>query len=154
MRCTGFVPYVNEDSEILILGSFPSVMSRKSDFYYGNPQNRFWKVLSAVYNAPLPCDNDSKKALLKANKIALWDMVTECDIDGSMDSAIKNATVADIDSFLSRYKIKRIIANGKTAYRYLSLFPQYLPFSLCLPSTSPANPRFSFDAWKKALLFL
>ena len=153
MRCLGFPPFIDDDSEILILGSFPSVKSRETSFYYGNDRNRFWTVLSRVFSADRPNTNDDKKLLLKRLKIALWDMVTACDIEGSMDTAIKNAVVADIKGLLDAHpKITKIITNGKTAHKFLSdNFPEYLNMTVCLPSTSPANPRFCFDAWEKAL---
>ena len=153
MRCVGFPPFVDDNSEILILGSFPSVKSRQTSFYYGNDRNRFWTVLSRVFSADRPSTNDDKKLILKRLKIALWDMVVECDIEGSMDTAIKNAVVADIKGLLVAHpKIRKIITNGKTAHKFLSdNFPKYLNITVCLPSTSPANPRFGFDAWEKAL---
>lgn len=153
MRCVGFPPFIDDDSEILILGSFPSVKSRETSFYYGNDRNRFWTVLSRVFSADRPNTNDDKKLLLKRLKIALWDMVVECDIEGSMDTAIKNAVAADIKGLIETHpKIRKIITNGKTAHKFLTdNFPEYLNMTVCLPSTSPANPRFSFDEWEKAL---
>ncbi len=153
MRCVGFSPFIDDDSEILILGSFPSVKSRETSFYYGNDRNRFWTVLSRVFSVDRPNTNDDKKLLLKRLKIALWDMVVECDIEGSMDTAIKNAVVADIKGLLDSHpKITKIITNGKTAHKFFTdNFPEYLNMTVCLPSTSPANPRFSFDKWEKAL---
>ncbi len=152
MHCVGFPPYINTDSELLILGSFPSVKSRENQFYYGNRRNRFWQVLAEVFSSPLPDTNEEKKELLRLNKVALWDMVTECDVVGSMDVDIKNPIVADIDSLLKNYPIKKIITNGKKADELLTKnFPHLLDITVNLPSTSPANPRFDKDKWAKEL---
>lgn len=108
----GFLPFFDENSEILILGSFPSVISRETNFYYGNKQNRFWKVLAEAFGEPAPETIGEKQALLKNHKIALWDVVAECEITGSLDSTIKNYKVADLQKVLDKAKIKKIILNG------------------------------------------
>ena len=105
----GFLPFFDEDSEILILGSFPSVISRETNFYYGNKQNRFWKILSEAFGEPAPETIGEKQVLLKNHKIALWDVVAECEITGSLDSTIKNYKVADLQKVLDNAKIKKII---------------------------------------------
>jgi len=154
MYCKGFEPCIFPDSEILILGSFPSVKSREVEFYYGHPQNRFWRVLAGIFGEDTPVTLPQKKELLKKHKIALWDIVTECEIVGSMDANIKNPVIADLNSVIPSHNIKKIIANGKTAYKLLSEnFPEYAEISVYLPSTSPANPRFSLEEWKKQLIF-
>ncbi len=149
----GFEPYINADSEILILGSFPSVKSREIGFYYGHPRNRFWSVLSKVFGEELPGTIDEKKALLKRNKIALYDVVEECEIKGSLDSNIKNLKSADIKSVISKGNISRIILNGGKAYSvFAKKYPDLLDMAVKLPSTSPANAgRFDFDMWQTAL---
>ena len=123
----GFLPFFDENSEILILGSFPSVISRETNFYYGNKQNRFWKILSEAFGEPAPETIGEKQALLKNHKIALWDVVAECEITGSLDSTIKNYKVADITQVLDKANVKKIILNGGKAkeiflknYKYLS----------------------------------
>lgn len=148
----GFLPFFDENSEILILGSFPSVISRKTNFYYGNKQNRFWKVLAEAFGEPAPETIGEKQALLKNHKIALWDVVAECEITGSLDSTIKNYKVADLQKVLDNAKIKKIILNGGKAkeiflknYKYLS------DFAVFLPSTSPLNTRFDKTIWLNAL---
>lgn len=108
----GFLPFFDENSEILILGSFPSVISRETNFYYGNKQNRFWKILSEAFGEPAPETIGEKQALLKNHKIALWDVVTECEITGSLDSTIKNYKVADLRQVLDNANVKTIILNG------------------------------------------
>lgn len=150
MRITHTFPiYINKDSTILILGSFPSVKSREQNFYYGHPQNRFFKVLGKIFHEDVHNTVDSKKAFLKKHKIALYDVIEECDIEGSADSTIKNVTPIDLESILKKYPhIKSIGVNGKKAS---SLFEKYLrQYCSCvpiyhLPSTSPANAKTSLE---------
>lgn len=152
-----FKPVCNEDSEFLILGTFPSVKSRENEFYYGHPQNRFWKVLSEVFESPLPVSVNEKKSFLIKNKIALWDVIASCEIEGSSDSKIRNPVPNDISSLISKTKIKKIILNGNKAFE---LYIKFINTSsdiplLKLPSTSPANASWSLDRlvleWKKIL---
>ena len=158
----GFLPFFDENSEILILGSFPSVISRETNFYYGNKQNRFWKILSEAFGEPAPETIGEKQALLKNHKIALWDVVAECEITGSLDSTIKNYKVADLQKVLIRKeetemsvtnaKIKKIILNGGKAKEIFLKNYKYLSDSaLFLPSTSPLNTRFDKTIWLNAL---
>jgi len=151
----GFEPFYDENSLILILGSFPSVKSREVSFYYGNKQNRFWKMLSDFFGMPIETV-DEKKNLLFKNKIALWDIVTKCEIIGSMDSAIKNYSVADVLSLLAAAPdIKKILINGQTANKiFTKNFPELSGIAVCLPSTSPANTRFDKFVWLKELEIL
>lgn len=144
----GFSPFFNGDSRVLILGSFPSVKSRKVDFYYGNPQNRFWKYLSEFFCQPLPQSVEEKKSFLLAHSVALWDIVTECEIRGSSDATIKNYKVADLSQVLNSAHIRRILINGGTAYNiFLKHYGQIqIPF-VKLPSTSPANTRCNKEIW-------
>ena len=151
-RIKGFEPVYDSESKVLILGSFPSVKSRKTDFYYGNKQNRFWKTICGFFGDEVPEDIVDKIEFLKKRKIALWDIVTECEIVGSKDSTIKNFRVADLKNLLQNSKISFIIVNGNTAYtifcgQYKDIGVPYLK----LPSTSPANTRFSKEEWHNAL---
>lgn len=147
----GFEPCFDCESRILILGSFPSVISRKALFYYANPLNRFWKTLESLTGEPPLKSVAEKKAFLSRHRIALWDVVTECDIRGSLDSNIKNYVVADINAVTEAAKIEAIFLNGQTAYRiFKKHFPSLLPFAVSLPSTSPANTRFDYAEWEKA----
>lgn len=152
VRAEGFEPFFSPDSRLLILGSFPSVRSRAEGFYYGNPQNRFWKVVAAAYNAGLPRTVAEKKALLSAHRIALWDVVASCEIVGSMDKTIRNYRIADLYRVLHAADIRTIALNGKTA---LAIFRERYPalegISVVLPSTSPANGRFDAQPWLKLL---
>ena len=142
-----FMPVYDENSELLILGSFPSVKSREQGFYYGHPQNRFWKVIAAICGCEAPKTIEEKKVMLLANHIAIWDVIDSCDIIGSSDSSIKNVVPADIAGILSQTKITRIFANGKTAgnlYKKFSEESTGIP-AVVLPSTSPANAAFSLE---------
>lgn len=148
----GFLPFFDENSEILILGSFPSVISRETNFYYGNKQNRFWKVLAEAFGEPAPETIGEKQALLKNHKIALWDVVAECEITGSLDSTIKNYKVADLQQVLDNAKIRKIILNGGKAKEiFLKNFRSLSDFAVFLPSTSPLNTRFDKTIWLNAL---
>ena len=138
-------PVYNKDSNILILGSFPSVKSRQEKFFYAHPQNRFWKVVSTIFNEPLPQTIDAKKQMLLRNNIAIWDVIKSCDIVGSSDSSIENVAVNDIESLLKSTNIKRIFANGDKSYK---LFKKYFSKNIeiiKLPSTSPANAQYSLE---------
>lgn len=149
-------PVYSSDSKILILGSFPSVKSRESQFFYAHPQNRFWKVLTALYapDGGVELDTvDKKREFLLMNKIAVWDVIQSCEITGSSDSSIKNVKVNDLKRILSAANIKAIFSNGATSY---NLYMKYCADklgrpSVKLPSTSPANAAYSLerliDAW-------
>lgn len=150
--CYGFDPVVNANSKVLILGSFPSVKSRKISFYYGNPQNRFWRVLSSYFGAALPVTNEEKRAFLMKYGIALWDIVTECEIVGSQDATIKNFKVADIKTLLQNSGIGFIILNGgKASEIFEKYFSDLEVPRIKLSSTSPANTRFDEKEWFDAL---
>ena len=151
-------PVYDKNSKVLILGSFPSVKSREEGFFYGHPQNRFWKVTSMVFGEDAPLTVPEKKAFLLRNHVALWDVIASCEIDGSSDSSIRNVTVNDISLILKTAEIKSIYLNGKKAYQYYQryLLPVTGCEGICLPSTSPANAAWSTDrlreAWKTILL--
>lgn len=152
MKVQGFQPFANADARILIMGSFPSVKSRECNFYYGHPQNRFWKTLAEFFDDIVPVSVAEKKEFALRHGVALWDIVTECEITGSQDSTIKNYSVADVPSIMKNTDIKRILLNGKTAGKlFLDNFPEYASISKIMPSTSPANPRFDKSVWFQAL---
>ena len=149
-------PVFGEKSEILILGSFPSVLSRRAEFYYGNPQNRFWQVLSAIYQCPLPKTNAEKRELILSRKLALWDVIASCRIIGSADSSIEDVIPNDLSEILSRAPIRKILLNGKTAARWFYKYNKEIEIpTIVLPSTSPANAAWSLerlcDAWREGL---
>ena len=150
-----FPPLYDKNSKVLILGSFPSVKSREQMFFYGHPQNRFWKVISAVMGTDIPVTIEEKSDFLHANHIALWDVIASCDIMGSSDSSIKNVIANDLTEILENADIKQIFVNGKTAEKY---YNKYIRDTIgreavCLPSTSPANAGWSMhrliEAWRK-----
>lgn len=140
-------PIFDEKSNILILGSFPSVLSRKSSFFYGHPKNRFWQVLSKILNEKLPVTIREKKDLLLKNHIALWDVIATCEIKGSADSTIRNIVPNDLSIILNQVNINKIYVNGKTAYQlyYKYIYKITQKEAILLPSTSPANASYSLD---------
>ena len=151
-RVTGFAPYADENSQVLILGSFPSVKSRAQNFYYGNTQNAFWRIIATYFNEPTPITLEDKQSLLRRNHIALWDIVTECEIVGSQDVTIKNFTVANLQEVFTNSPIKAIIVNGGKAYSIFAKHYKHLSLPVYkLPSTSPANTRRKDDEWFAAL---
>ena len=152
--CHPFPPLYRNDSRVLILGSFPSVKSRETAFFYGHPQNRFWRVMAAVLSAPVPQTVEEKTVLMLENGIALWDVIASCEIAGSADSSITAATANDLSPILASGTVGAIFVNGKTAEKlYIrQIEPQIHRRAICLPSTSPANAAWSLerlvDAWK------
>lgn len=152
-----FPPVVDENCRILILGSFPSVKSREDGFFYGHPQNRFWRMLAAILEEPVPQDISEKKALLLRHGIALWDVIASCEIKGSSDASVKNAIPVEIEQVTQTAKIQHIICNGALAgklYRQF-LMPHTNMEATVLPSTSPANAAWSMEkliqAWRPAI---
>ena len=148
----GFEPVYDKDSRLLILGSFPSVKSRKIQFYYGNRQNRFWRVVCSHFGEEIPESVEEKRKFLLKHRIALWDIVTKCEITGSKDETIKNFQVADIKTLLQNSEIKYIILNGSKAYSiFCENYPDLEIPNKKLPSTSPANTRFNENEWHDAI---
>ncbi len=142
-----FPPLYDKNSKILILGSFPSVKSREQMFFYGHPQNRFWKVISAVLSAETPMTIEEKRRFLLSNNIAVWDVIASCDITGSSDSSIKNVVANDLSEILENAEIQQIFVNGKTAEKYYNKYIRKVinRDANCLPSTSPANAGWGMD---------
>ena len=152
-------PVFDENSEVLILGSFPSVKSREGRFFYHHPRNRFWKVLTDVFGEgePEPETIEEKKAFLLAHRVAVWDVIASCEIQGSSDSTIKHVVPNDLSPILQTADIRKILCNGGTAY---ALYEKYLKEqtgreAVRLPSTSPANAACSLEQltaqWKAAI---
>ena len=147
-------PLYDAYSRILILGSFPSVKSREQGFFYGHPQNRFWKVVAAIYEEETPQTIEEKRAFLLRNHIALWDVIGSCEIIGSSDASIRNVKPNDLSEILRAAPIRQIYVNGKTAEKMYKrfTFPTIEREAICLPSTSPANAAWSVerlvDAWR------
>ena len=169
----GFEPVFDQHSRVLVLGSFPSVLSRANAFYYGNPQNRFWRVMAACLGVPVPpTEGDSlasgepatldasvaaKRAMLLNGGVALWDVIESCDIKGSSDASIKNVVPARVELITSNASIEQVICNGGTAGH---LYKRYLQERTCLPavvlpSTSPANAAWRLERlverWREAV---
>lgn len=151
-------PVYDKNSKILILGSFPSVKSREVGFFYGHPQNRFWKVLARIFEENVPETIEEKRSMLLRNHIAVWDVIHSCEITGSSDSSIKNVVANDLTQILEEAQIQKICVNGKKAF---SLYQKYIKpqtgrEAVCLPSTSPANAAFGLDRlvleWSKEIL--
>lgn len=146
MQYHNIEPVFDESSKILILGSFPSVKSREAKFFYHHPQNRFWKLISILTNTKLPVDIPSKKSMLLSNHIAVWDVIKSCDIEGSSDSSIKNVKVNDLSIILNNSNVEKIFLNGGTAFNLFKRYNKDMKTEYFkLPSTSPANARYSLD---------
>ncbi len=149
---TGFPPVFDENSKVLILGSFPSVKSREISFYYGNKQNRFWKMLCGYFGQDVPQSNEEKIRFLQDKGVALWDMVTVCYIDGSADASLRCLETANLEEVFAKCKIKKVLLNGSLAYQLFT--EKYanidIPYEK-MPSTSPANPRYDEEVWRRAL---
>ena len=149
-----FPPLYDSRSEILILGSFPSVKSRELRFFYGHPQNRFWRVTAAVFGCEVPQTIEEKRAFLLSHHVALWDVIASCEITGSSDSSIRNVQPNDLTPILAAANIRQIYVNGGTAAKYYDKYqkPVLLREAVRLPSTSPANAAWSLDrliaAWQ------
>ena len=153
-------PVYDGDSRILILGSFPSVKSREAGFFYGHPQNRFWKVLAAVLGGEVPGTTGEKREFLLRNRVAVWDVIASCDISGSSDTSIRNVAVNDLRVILEAADIRAVFTNGKTAYRYYCRYTEPVTGrpAVCLPSTSPANAAWDTgrltEAWRQIRRFM
>lgn len=142
-----FPPLYDAASEILILGSIPSPKSREQGFYYGHPQNRFWKVMATVLGEPVPQDISQKKEMLLSHHIALWDVLAECRIKGASDGSIRDAVPNDIGYLLTQTRIRRIYTTGATAQKLYEklVYPNTGIEAVRLPSTSPANCAVGFE---------
>lgn len=142
-----FQPVYDRDSRVLILGTFPSVKSRENRFYYGHPQNRFWRVIAHVTEEKVPETVEEKKALLLRRHIAVWDVIQSCRIMGSSDSSIQDVTVSDFSRLFQETAITKIYANGGKAYELYQkyAFPQTNREIIKLPSTSPANAGYRLE---------
>ncbi len=154
-----FEPVWDENSKVLILGTFPSVKSR-GHFYYHHPQNRFWPLMARLTGHSLPETIEDKKQMLLMSGIAIWDVISSCEIDGSSDASIRSVTPNGIASLLRKTKIEAVFCNGGKAKE---LFDRYISkdsplTAIALPSTSPANAAYSMDRlyenWKIILDFI
>ena len=146
-----FPPLYSKDSKVLILGSFPSVKSRQAMFFYGHPQNRFWKLIAALFEEPVPQSIEEKKRLILSHGLALWDSIASCDIKGSSDASITNAQPTDLSEILNNSQVKRIYCNGSRSFEVYNRFqlPRLGIEAVKLPSTSPANAAYSLERLMK-----
>ncbi len=150
-------PLFDQNSRILILGTFPSPKSREGRFFYHHPQNRFWKVMAALADAPVPETIEQRKALMLTSGFAVWDVIKSCRVTGASDSSIRDVVPTDLSVILSGAPIERIYANGDKAFQlYMKYaFPETGRPIIKLPSTSPANAAWSLErlieAWKVVL---
>ncbi|MBQ6806431.1 MAG: DNA-deoxyinosine glycosylase [Lachnospiraceae bacterium] len=150
-------PLYDKNSKILILGSFPSVKSREGQFFYHHPQNRYWKVMAAVFDCKIPVTMEEKKAMILSHQMAMWDVISSCEISGSSDSSIRNVIPNDIGKLLQETEIEKIYTNGGTAHKYYQKYirKQIGWDDIMLPSTSPANAAWSLERliaeWKEKI---
>jgi len=152
-----FPPLFSEESNTLILGSFPSVKSREAMFFYGHPQNRFWKLIALLYGEDTPQNIEEKRRLILSHRLALWDSIASCDIVGSSDASITNAVPTDLRIILDNSRVTRIFCNGTASYKIYCKYqlPELGVEAVKLPSTSPANAAWSLErlaeTWKMIL---
>lgn len=152
-----FPAFYQKDSIILILGSFPSVKSREENFFYGHPQNRFWKMLAKIFEEDFPETREKKKEFLKKHKLAVWDVIHSCKIKGSSDSSIQDVIPNDLTEILDYSPIQKIICNGATSHKYYRKYQEKElgKAAVVMPSTSPANATYSLERlveiWKEEL---
>lgn len=147
-------PLFDENSEKLILGSFPSIKSREAMFFYGHPQNRFWKLTAKIFDEETPNSVEGKTKLILTHRLALWDSIHSCVITGSSDSSVKDVVANDLSVILNNSRVERIFCNGALSHKmYMKyIYPQTKIEAVKLPSTSPANAAFSmerlYEQWK------
>ena len=152
-----FDPVFDAESKILILGSFPSVKSRENNFFYGHPQNRFWKVMANVLEREVPTTIEEKRKMLLENHVAVWDVIASCSIVGSSDTSIKDVVVNDFSRILENSKVERVYVNGGKAYELYHKYAEKVTGikAVKLPSTSPANAAWSLEkltkTWKEII---
>lgn len=153
-------PLYNKNSKILILGSFPSIKTRKYGFFYGHPQNRFWTLMENLFNVKLSKDIDVRRTFLLKHKIAIFDSIYKCDIVGSSDASIKNVLPSNLDEIFEKADINQVFCNGAASYKYYKKYHEkkFNKNAIKLPSTSPANARFRLEdlikEWEVILTYL
>ena len=150
-------PVFNASSKVLVLGSIPSPASRAQGFFYGHPQNRFWKVMAKVLEWEVPTTIEEKREMLLKNHVAVWDVIASCSIVGSSDTSIKDVVVNDFSKILENSKVERIYVNGGKAYELYHKYAEKVTGikAVKLPSTSPANAAWSLEkltkTWKEII---
>lgn len=145
-------PLFDAQSRVLILGSFPSVKSREARFFYGHPQNRFWKLLALLFDELPPQTIEDKKRLVLDHHLALWDVIHACTVTGSSDSSIRDVVPNDLRVILRHSDVKNIYCNGALSFRLYQqyIFPQTGVAAVKLPSTSPANAAWNMERLQQA----
>ena len=145
-------PIFDYNSKVLILGSFPSVKSREQQFYYGHPQNRFWRLMAKLFDSEIPKTNVEKTELLLKNNLALWDVIASCDVSGSDDASIRNVIPNDLNTITSNAAIRNVFTNGGKSFELYNRYclKQTGMTAIKLPSTSPANARSDIDTLVRA----
>ena len=147
-------PLFDQNSKKLILGSFPSIKSREAMFFYGHPQNRFWRLIAMIYGEDAPLSTEEKSKLILKHNLALWDSIKTCTITGSADSSVKDVVPNDLSVILNGSRVTEIYCNGALSYKmYMKyIFPTTQTEAVKLPSTSPANAAYSierlYESWK------
>ena len=141
-----FKPIIFDDSETLVLGTFPSIVSFENNFYYAHKRNQFWKLLGDIFKMPTGT-KEERIALLKKHKIALWDIVASCERENSSDTNLKNVKLNDIPALLAAYpNIERIAFTGKKAQQLYNKLYKNLPIkTFLLPSPSPAYAAMRYE---------
>ena len=144
-------PLYDENSRVLVLGSFPSIKSREAMFFYGHPQNRFWRLLALLCGEPEPKTVEEKKRLALSHGVAMWDSIHSCTIVGSSDSSVRDVVPNDLSVILENSRVEKIYCNGALSHRmYMKhIYPNTGIAAVKLPSTSPANAAFSLDRLAK-----
>jgi hypoxanthine-DNA glycosylase len=145
-----FKPIVFKDTEVLILGSFPSIKSFENNFYYAHPRNQFWKIMESVTHYPVN-NKDQKIWLLKEARFGLWDMIKNCSRDNSLDSSLEDEEVNDIADFLEKNPtIKKVAFTGKKSQALFETHFGYLDIErVYLPSPSAAYAKMSLNEKSK-----
>lgn len=153
-------PLYDAECKILILGSFPSIKSREAMFFYGHPQNRFWKLLARLFDEPVPQSIEEKRILALSRHIAMWDTIHSCTIVGSSDSSIRDVVPNDLSVILDQSEVRQIFCNGTASYNLYQkyIYPSTGIEAVKLPSTSPANAAYSLERlaaeWGRILQYL
>ncbi len=153
-RLHGLPPVIGPQTRLLVLGSFPSVASLRSQRYYGHPQNQFWRLLETLWNQPWgDIGDEDRLEVLRTRGLGIWDVYASCEREGSLDSAIRHATLNDFAWAQTQCpQLKAIAHNGGESFRH-ARHTQALGLPVYrLPSTSPANASWSFErklaAWR------
>ena len=159
MPSQAFPPLHGGSPQILILGTFPSPLSRERGEYYCNPRNQFWRLLFGVFDIPFDRpDYAQKKTVLLANGVALWDVISECEPEGALDSGIRNPVYnTGLPDFITARGIHKVLFNGNNAYEFYRRNIGAIERRV-LPSSSPANARMSFEEklrlWRDAISYV